>query len=213
MLAAWDRRYVKESVGATLFEEVMRMLPGAVWDELAVDGRMVATPPSAVLLQLMADSASSWWDDHSTPVVEHRDDILAATLVKAFEALEGSLGAAGSERWQWGHVRTANIFHVLRLPALSALKLPVQGGPGTLNPLQRGGTHGPSWRMVVDLGPEVKAWATYPGGQSGNPLSANYRDRLPLWLKGELEPLRFPRTAADLGASQRRGAVTLTATH
>ena len=55
--------------------------------------------------------------------------------------------------------------------------------------------------MVVELGPEVRAWGTYPGGQSGNPASSRYDDRLTQWTQGKLAPLRFPRSAADLPAS------------
>jgi acyl-homoserine lactone acylase PvdQ len=63
--------------------------------------------------------------------------------------------------------------------------------------------------MVVELGPEVSAWATYPGGQSGNPLSARYRDRIPLWVNGELEPVHFPRTRDALDVKQRSAELTL----
>jgi penicillin amidase len=213
ILSAWDRRYTKENTGAALFEEAMRTLPAAVWDELAVDGRRVATPSSGVLLELMADSASVWWDDRSTPIVEHRDDILAETLVRSLDALKSRLGEPGSDGWRWSKLRNANINHLLRLPALSSLHLPVQGGPGTLSPSVGEGTHGPSWRMVVEMGPEVHAWATYPGGQSGNPLSPHYRDHLPLWLRGELEPLRVPHSPNELDATHRRSDVTLTAAH
>jgi penicillin amidase len=52
--------------------------------------------------------------------------------------------------------------------------------------------------MVVELGPEVRAWSIYPGGQSGNPASARYRDRLARWLAGELDTLVVPRTPAEL---------------
>jgi penicillin amidase len=54
--------------------------------------------------------------------------------------------------------------------------------------------------MVVELGPQVRAWGTYPGGQSGNAASARYDDRLTQWVHGELAPLRFPRDAADVRA-------------
>src|SRR3990170_3896465 len=66
-----------------------------------------------------------------------------------------------------------------------ALDLPMQGGPSTLNPSSGDGTHGASWRMVVELGPELRAWGTYPGGQSGNPLSRRYDDRIAKWVNGE----------------------------
>jgi penicillin amidase len=60
--------------------------------------------------------------------------------------------------------------------------------------------------MVVELGPEVHAWGNYPGGQSGNPASARYDDRLPRWIAGELDSLRFPRAPAEVHA---RAALTL----
>jgi penicillin amidase len=52
--------------------------------------------------------------------------------------------------------------------------------------------------MVVELGPKLRAWGVYPGGQSGNPASSRYLDRLSRWRDGELESLRFPRRPADL---------------
>jgi penicillin G amidase len=53
---------------------------------------------------------------------------------------------------------------------------------------------------VVELGPEVRAWGTYPGGQSGNPASARYADHIGAWSRGELDTLRFPKSERDLDA-------------
>ena len=213
LLAEWDRRYTRDNRRAVLFEEAMRELTMRTWDELLEDpaagSRRVATPSTAVLAELLADSASVWWDNKSTPQVEHRDDILAASLVTALRTTKSRYGDAASDGWRWDHIRFANIYHLLRLPALSALKLPVQGGTGTLSPSQGTGVHGPSWRMVVDLGPDLKAWATYPGGQSGNPVSARYNDRTPMWVKGELEPIQFPHTPAEIDATHRAALLTL----
>jgi penicillin amidase len=63
--------------------------------------------------------------------------------------------------------------------------------------------------MVVDLGPELRAWATYPGGQSGNPLSPRYRDRLASWQRGELEAVRLPTTPAQLEPAHRSSTLVL----
>jgi penicillin amidase len=45
--------------------------------------------------------------------------------------------------------------------------------------------------MVVELGPEIKAYGIYPGGQSGNPGSPYYEDMIDDWNSGELYPLWF----------------------
>ena len=211
LLGQWDRRYTKDNRRAVLFESAMQELVARTWDELAIPGsaRRAITPPSAVLAELLADSTSAWWDDRSTSVVEHRDDILAASLVAALERTRTTYGDPNGDGWRWDRIRHANVNHLLRLPALSALEIPVQGGPGTLAPSAGSGTHSASWRMVVELGPTLRAWATYPGGQSGNALSSRYRDRIPLWAKGELEPVRFPATPAQLDTAQRSSVLRL----
>jgi penicillin G amidase len=62
--------------------------------------------------------------------------------------------------------------------------------------------------MVVELGPTVRGWGTYPGGQSGNPASVRYDDRLPLWVGGQLAELSFPRRPGEL---HPRSSLRLTA--
>jgi len=180
------------------------------WDELnpQSDGRRLF-PATAVLLELMSDSASTWWDDRSTSAVEDRDAILASSLVSAFLATRRSYGAPSGSGWEWEKIRHANINHLLQIPALSARELPVQGGPGTLSPSSGSGTQGPSWRMVVELGPTLHAWTTYPGGQSGNPASARYLDRLPQWLAGTLEAVHVPMRPSELPQAQRSAALVL----
>jgi len=210
VLEHWDRRYTTTNTGAVLFEAALRETAVETWDELNPhsDGRRLF-PSSAVLLELMSDSASAWWDDRSTSAVEDRDAILASSLVSAFLATRRSYGAPDGSGWEWGKIRHANINHLLQIPALSALGLPVQGGPGTLSPSSGNGTQGPSWRMVVELGPTLHAWSTYPGGQSGDPASARYRDRLPEWLAGTLEAVHVPMRPSELAESQRSATLVL----
>ncbi|MDB4917348.1 MAG: penicillin amidase family protein [Gemmatimonadetes bacterium] len=214
LLAEWDRRYTKDNRRAVLFEEAMRELVTRTWDELSVDqgaGRRVATPSTAVLAELLADSSSAWWDDRSTPEVEHRDDILAAALAAALQTVRGKYGDPNGDGWRWDRIRKTNVNHLLRLPELSSLNLTNQGGVGTLSPSLGNGTHGSSWRMVVELDSGIKAWATYPGGQSGNPVSSRYRDRIPLWVAGQLEAVHLPRTVDALAEKSRPSELTLTA--
>jgi penicillin amidase len=223
LLGAWDRRYVPDDRRAVLFEWAMRELTLRAWDELAAPvgatrdpfgepsrgARLAPTPAVATLARLLADSTSAWWDERATrDRVETRDDVLARALVAALDTCVRRYGAPDADGWLWRNRRHANVHHLLRLPAFSSLGLPVQGGPSTLSPSSGTGVHGASWRMVVELGPEVRAWGTYPGGQSGDPTSPGYRDRLASWQAGELEPLLFaPRRPEQVTPS--RGAYTL----
>jgi penicillin amidase len=215
LLAQWDRRYTKENERSVLFEYAMQALDSVTWDELAASGdtsgRRVFTPSSTVLAVLLRQPASPWWDDHRTPdVVEARDQILAASLAAGYRRLVAEHGPAEGGGWRWDKVRHQNIWHLLRFKSLSALDIPVQGGPGLINPSSGAGTHGASWRMVVDLGPVVRAWGVYPGGQSGNPLSPWYADRVAKWANGELDELPFPMDPEALPAERRLRAVVVT---
>ena len=211
LLSEWDYRYTRDNRRAVLFEETMGELIDRTWDELLPDSgsRRVATPGTEILLQLMADSASAWWDDRRTSPRETRDDIIAASLITGLERTISRRGRPDGEGWQWDKVRFAAIGHLLRLPSLSVANIPVQGGPATLSPSAGTGRHGASWRMVVDLGPEIQAWTTYPGGQSGNPMSERYSDRIDQWSRGELDAVRRPRTPGELSAERTSAMLTL----
>ena len=196
LLAAWDRRYTRENEGAVLFEAAMSAASSHVWDELSPD----LQPGGGAFVALLDDPANVWWDDRATPtMVEHRDDILAAALADGYQATVRAHGPPEFGGWQWSSVHRIDIWHLLRLPALSTLGIDVTGGPSTISPSSTtGGSEGASWRMVVELGAEVRGWGTYPGGQSGNPVSRRYADRIPLWKNGDLAELRFPRDPADV---------------
>ena len=211
LLTAWDRKYTKDNERAILFEHAMQELVTRTWDELETPaGDRVATPSQANLLQLMEYPESLWWDVVATEdTVETRDEILTASLEAALDRTIEELGPPNEGGWRWDRVRHANIYHLLGFPSLSALDLPVQGGPSTLNPLSGGGTHGASWRMVVELGPRVRAWATYPGGQSGNPASPRYDDRIQQWTDGEFDEVLYPHSEADLPTSDVLAVLTL----
>jgi penicillin amidase len=206
LLAEWDRRYTRENTRAILFELAMDELEDRTWDELVPPGagdgssaRRVATPMESVLYRLLYDEHSTWWDVRATTdVAEDRDLILGQSLAAASVRATERYGDPSGDGWRWEGVRHANIYHLLRLRSLSALGLAVQGGPSTLSPLSGSGVWGASWRQVVELGPEVTARVVYPGGQSGNPVSPRYDDRIPRWQHGQLDTALVPDTPGAL---------------
>ena len=217
ILASWDGRFTVENERAALYGVALEELTRRTWDELTAEGapredraRRIATPNSMILAELLSDPANPWWDDRSTKDArEDRDAILRASLVAAYRRAIRQYGPPGPA-WRWANIRKTNIHHLLRLPSLSRLGIPMQAGPGTLSPSGGDGTHGASWRMVVELGSDVRAWGTYPGGQSGNPVSRRYDDRLGTWAAGQLDTLRFPRRATDLAGRTLSSVLTLT---
>lgn len=211
-LTTGEYEFTPTSSWAVLFGAVMTSMNRHVWDELIIPGedRRIATPGQMVLTMLFRDPSNAWWDDRRTSdAVETRDAILLRVLREAWTETRASQGNDPAQ-WRWGNVRRMDVQHLLKLPGFGRTGLEVTSGPGTLSPSEGGGTHGASWRFVVELGPEVKAWGTYPGGQSGNPVSSRYADRLEKWQRGELADLRFPRTAADLPKEQTMATLTFT---
>ena len=217
LLAEWDRRFTPGNDRAVLFENAMRDVERRTWDELttrspggdSLPSRFIAIPYEHVLYSLTQDPSSAWWDIRATPYRETRDDVLAASLRAGLERTERERGPPGEGRWTWSGIRYANIWHLLRIPALSALEIPVQGGRESLNPSSGDGSHGASWRLVAEMGPTIRAWGTYPGGQSAHPLSHHYRDRIDRWSRGELDSLRIPATPGELRAAHHASTLIL----
>ena len=214
LLHAWDRRYTKDNTGARLFETAMARATSLLWDEFVPAGSdtRAVTPSESRMLQLVSDSASLWWDDRrTTDIREDRDRLLARALRDAYDTLRVEFGDPETTPWTWGRTTPARPMHLLRLEGFSAPRLAIDGGRGTLNPsvASRRANFGASWRMVAELSGTPRIRAVYPGGQSGNPASPRYLDRLPLWADGRLDSVRTPHTAKELQPSDVRAVLTL----
>jgi len=92
---------------------------------------------------------------------------------------------------QWYIFKNTRVSHLLRIEPFSRDQIKIGGNHNIVNAAS--GTHGPSWRMVVELEPDnVKAWGVYPGSQSGNPGNPKYAHMIERWAKGEYFQLYFP---------------------
>jgi penicillin amidase len=121
-------------------------------------------------------------------------DLINQSFQAAVDTLFAQHGAIG-EKWQWANIKSTDIMHLARVPALSRQDIVTGGGRGIVNATTE--RTGPSWRMVVALGPQVKAYGVYPGGQSGNPGSHYYDNLLETWRKGELHQLVYLKKADE----------------
>ncbi len=200
MLRDWDYNYALSARAPVLFEAAMKRAVRNTWDELSPGAGKpaVAVPASVIFLELLRDSTNSWWDDRRTAgTVETRDGLLADALKGAYDSLTTTLGPVGLT-WEWSRTGGINVHHLVNLPGFSRDHLPVTSGYGTIAPASgANGSHGASWRMIVELTKDRRtAWSIYPGGQSGNPASSRYDDRLEKWRTGQLDSLVVPESEA-----------------
>ena len=104
--------------------------------------------------------------------------------------------------WSWGRVHTRELENLAQISGLSYG--PRRDGGDSNTPLAAGGfpsTHGPSWRMVVDWGAHTFQ-GVYPGGQSENPASAWYTNRVDTWWNGLLDPMLSADAAAPAAGTR-----------
>ncbi len=204
IIKSWRYKQDITEIGPTIFAEWSRQLMDALWkDEFeSTDTLSMRYPSFDRTLQLAQDEPDArWFDNTSTPARETIADVVTQSFRSAVDSLvrrHGSVGAA----WQWGPHKATKIAHLARLDALSALNVQIGGGNGIVNATTD--RTGPSWRMVVALGPQPKAYGVYPGGQSGNPGSPYYLNMLETWRTGQLNELLYLQTAQDKHPRIRR---------
>ena len=59
------------------------------------------------------------------------------------------------------------------------------------------GKHGPAWKMVAEMGPNLRVWSQFPGGVTGNPLDPDYQKFVEPWSHGEMRAVQFWKSARE----------------
>lgn len=209
-LSKWNYYNNPQEVAPVYFEVWWNELRKLLWDEM-LDKRVPMKQPSfySVVTFLATDSASTFYDNLSTPAKETRADI----VVQSFHRIKDTLAAKeftevaepyeADETYEkkdqnpsdWGSYKDTKVAHLAGLDAFSSKHVYNGGNLGIINATNS--SHGPSWRMVVDFG-EMKQYVIYPGGQSGNPGSKFYDNMVPAWAKGEYYTANYIHTGEEL---------------
>lgn len=182
LLETWNLKGDPEEKGATIFRCIWDSLEVAVWgDELAGSKLNLPNPDSYTLLERMLRGTADFMADDITTKGKTetiQDDVMTAyrKACKALDVMEQNGTLA------WAKSKDTYIRHLLRIPALSRLHLPIGGGEDMINATKS--NHGPGWRMVVHLTAETEAYCVYSGGQSGNPGSVYYDTFVNAWAEG-----------------------------
>ena len=178
-LMDWNYSYDANKTAPVKFDDWFTIFHEMLWDEIYKQESVDLPAPDAwVTVNLIEKNKThKFYDFVSTPEVEDLADLVNESFGVMLDPDPASLS----------QVKNAQILHLTKLPAFSELELALGGTKHSLNAMQQ--TFGPSWRMVVALGETPEAYGTYPGGQSGNPASPFYKNRIPTWAKGEYDKL------------------------
>jgi penicillin amidase len=204
LLASWDFRMETNSAAAsiwsTFWEEYLSQTFDSIWKakNVTVDRHELDDALSQYLEAVtLASPAPCPPSELSCPIPTSpsQDSALRAAFHAAFEGLQRTLGADPAS-WMWGRIHTRELENLAQVSGLSYGPRADRGDGNT--PLAAAGfpsTHGPSWRMVVDWGTHTFS-GIYPGGQSENPASTWYTNRVDTWWNG----LYAPMLSADQAA-------------
>ncbi|GGF05328.1 penicillin acylase family protein [Hymenobacter cavernae] len=196
-LQSWNFYYDAHATGPTIFELWYNNLAKRIWDDdfgKATGLEMRYPTRDRTNTLLLQEPNSQWIDDSRTPAKETLADLARQSFLFATDSLTRKFGPFGP-KWAWANQKSTDILHLAQLPGFGHMDLDVGGGAGIVNATSE--RNGPSWRMVVALGPQVQAYGVFPGGESGNPGSPFYDDMIETWRTGQLHPLVFLRTADE----------------
>lgn len=193
LLENWDYFNDAEKEAPSIFRSWWNNLYNAVFeDEYGSTPEILRYPSRDRVAEILkSDPEFAFIDDVSTRKKESLADIATDSYKKTLRTMTEQFGT-DSEEWQWGYFSDNRVEHLAGIPGLGTGRLFAGGGAESVNATR--GAYGPSWRMVVELGPEVKGYGVYPGGASGNPGSPDYDIMVEPWLKGRLFELEFMKT-------------------
>ena len=180
-LKGWDYRLSAEGIEGSLYQVWWYYLYNKIWAGFSsVPSLHYPLPERTMQLLQMADSSKL-----NLPQFANLDELMKLSFRKAMDSLE----KAEKTGLEWYKVKSTSLTHLTKLPAFSFNNLKIGGWGNTLNAAKS--NHGPSWRMVVEMGKDINAYGIYPGGQSGNPGSKYYATFLRPWAAGSYYKLLF----------------------
>jgi penicillin amidase len=205
MVKTWKFRNDNDEEGPTIFTVWMDVLEQMVWqDEFSKMSAPTEYPSTIRLIDLLKkDSAFVFADDVNTPETETVEKIVTTAFQKACTTL---MYTEKDGRLKWTKFKDAGIRHLLRMEQLSRFHLNTGGGVHVINATKQ--FHGPSWKMIVQLGPQPEAYGIYPGGQNGNPGCRGYDEFVDDWAAGKYYRLWMMKKT-ETGDRRVRGKMVL----
>lgn len=178
-LSRWNYTYDRDSLAPVFFELWYKAFEDLTWDEL--DNEDVMRPELWRIVEIVREDPNSKFFDRliTRDRKEHLSDIASASFEQMIKDYHNLTDAQSAD---WGAYKASAIPHLARFPHFGVDTIRTSGGKHIINAMSR--SHGPSWRMIVELSDPPKAWVNIPGGESGNPASPHFHDMLDHYFEG-----------------------------
>ncbi len=192
-LRSWDYFNEPNEEAPTIYEEWWKKLNAKIWDEIDSSDVAVYRPNWFNTVNIIKNKPEFFMiDNQSTNAKESTGDLYRITFKETIETLKKHLEKEENSL-MWYTYKNTTIRHLLRLPSFSKQKVKIGGNKSIVNAASS--SHGPSWRMIVELGEgEVNAWGVYPGSQSGNPGNPTYGHMINEWAEGKYHKMLFKKS-------------------
>ncbi|MFZ4101550.1 MAG: penicillin acylase family protein, partial [Sphingobacterium thalpophilum] len=190
IVSKWNKFFDADEIGASIFELWHKNLGIQIWQDDFGDPKTPMRYPSRDRnVQLLLNEPNAvWWDNVKTAKKETRSDLVNASFKFAIDSLQRKFGPIDID-WAWANLKKTHVPHLAKVAGFGSKFLYNGGSKTSVNATSE--TNGPSWRMIVALGKEVKAYGVFPGGESGNPGSHYYDDMIDTWSDGKLNELLY----------------------
>ena len=207
-LRNWNYHSFTEEIAPTIFNAFYRRLleytledetGNEMFSTLIQQENMVFWMMDNIVLQ----NNEAWFDNIFTEKKESRDEIFRASFRAAVSDLEKYFGTE-MKRWQWKHIHSYSYYHPLGEHSELFENIFLSRTETTNYPLQNRRENIflkylylepqlASAKLIVDFSSPQEMFATIFAGESGHPLSANYKNFVPLLLKNNYHKLHiFP---------------------
>ena len=209
LLAAWDRKMVRDSTGAVVFNAYAHLLTETVLaDDLPLLYDVVMSMHSIYLLKvaMLAVKGEFSSADHVLQGGVHR--VMLEALVKTADFLAARFGAVTPATYRYGDIHSVDFDGAFGM-GMPLRKVPMDGGESTVN-VSSGRFYGPNgpadewvstWipmdRLVstFDQSGQPEVYVNFPMGNVADPESEHFDDLLEDWLDGRYRKLLFEREA------------------
>jgi penicillin G amidase len=188
LLQAWDFNNNGDQIEPSIFYSWWNQLYTNIWSILDHDEPMRRPQRDRTVQKVLEESESPFYIDPEGEGYSSLSELIFEAFYQSIEELREIYGEDIND-WKWGRINETHLNHLGQFPGLGEYNLFTDGGAESPNAIR--GSHGPSWRMIVELGDELKAFGVYPGGQSGNPGSPHYNEFTETWINGKLYELNL----------------------